>query len=125
MKREAVIVDVLRTTFGKRGGALANWHPADLLGFALTNLLGGLGSDFHASPHFVGAVGGAGVLFAGIAGCLVFPLIDRLLPLRYLYLTIGVVGALFTLSLLLLPRTPLAFATALIDAVAAQNPSKP
>ena len=82
--------------------------------FALTNLLGGLGSDFRASAHFVGAVGGAGVLFAGIAGCLVFPLIDRLLPLRYLYLAIGVVGALFTLMLLLLPRTPLAFATALI-----------
>jgi PAT family beta-lactamase induction signal transducer AmpG len=82
--------------------------------FALVNLFGGLGSDFHASAHFVGAVGGAGVLFAGIAGCLVFPLIDRLLPLRYLYLTIGVIGALFTLTLLLLPRTPLAFATALI-----------
>jgi MFS transporter, PAT family, beta-lactamase induction signal transducer AmpG len=82
--------------------------------FALTNLLGGLGSDFRASPHFVGAVGGAGVLFAGIAGCLVFPLIDRLLPLRYLYLAIGVVGAVFTLGLVLLPRTPLTFATALI-----------
>jgi MFS transporter, PAT family, beta-lactamase induction signal transducer AmpG len=82
--------------------------------FALTNLLGGLGSDFGASTHFVGAMGGAGVLCAGIAGCMVFPLIDRLLPLRYLYLTIGVVGALFTLALLLLPRTPLAFATALI-----------
>ena len=37
--REPVIVDVVRTTFGKRGGALANWHPADLLGFALTTLL--------------------------------------------------------------------------------------
>lgn len=82
--------------------------------FALVNLLGGLGSDFRASAHFVGAVGGAGVLFAGIAGCLVFPLIDRLLPLRYLYIAIGVVGALFTLALLLLPRTPLAFAAALI-----------
>jgi len=82
--------------------------------FALTNLLGGLGSDFRASAHFVGAVGGAGVLFAGIAGCLIFPLIDRLLPLRYLYLAIGVIGALFTLGLLLLPRTPLTFATALI-----------
>ena len=82
--------------------------------FALTNLLGGLGSEFRASAHFVGAVGGAGVLFAGIAGCLIFPLIDRLLPLRYLYLAIGVVGAVFTLSLLLLPRIPLTFATALI-----------
>ncbi len=45
MTREAVIVDVLRTTFGKRGGALANWHPADLLGFALTNLLERTGVD--------------------------------------------------------------------------------
>ena len=82
--------------------------------FSLVNLLSGLGSDFGASAHFVGAVGGAGVLFAGIAGCLVFPLIDRLLPLRYLYLTIGIVGAFFTLTLMLLPRTPLAFAIALI-----------
>ncbi len=45
MTREAVIVDVLRTTFGKRGGALANWHPADLLGFALANLLERTGVD--------------------------------------------------------------------------------
>jgi len=82
--------------------------------FSLVNLLGGLGSDFRASAHFVGAVGGAGVLFAGIAGCLIFPLIDKLLPLRYLYLIIGVVGALFTLALMLLPRTPLTFAVALI-----------
>ena len=34
-----MVVDVLRTTFGKRGGALEHWHPADLLGFALTSLL--------------------------------------------------------------------------------------
>src|SRR5580693_895701 len=43
--REPVIVDVVRTTFGKRGGALANWHPADLLGFALTTLLERTGVD--------------------------------------------------------------------------------
>jgi len=82
--------------------------------FALVNLLGGLGSDFGATPHFVGAVGGVGVLVAGIAGCLVFPLVRGLLPLRFLYLAIGMVGAAFTLSLILLPRTPWAFATALI-----------
>src|SRR5262249_37564236 len=82
--------------------------------FALVNVLGGIGSDFHASAHFVGAVGGAGVLLAGIAGCLIFRVVDRLLPLRYLYLAIGVVGALFTLTLLLMPRTPLVFAAALI-----------
>src|SRR6202035_1617408 len=43
--REPVIVDVVRTAFGKRGGALANWHPADLLGFALTSLLERTGVD--------------------------------------------------------------------------------
>lgn len=45
MSREAVIVDTLRTTFGKRGGALANWHPADLLGFALSELVTRSGVD--------------------------------------------------------------------------------
>ena len=37
--REPVIVDVVRTTFGKRNGSLANWHPADLLAFALRALV--------------------------------------------------------------------------------------
>jgi acetyl-CoA acyltransferase len=37
--REAVIVDTTRTFFGKRGGALATWHPADLLGFTIKELL--------------------------------------------------------------------------------------
>jgi PAT family beta-lactamase induction signal transducer AmpG len=82
--------------------------------FSLVNLLGGLGRDFHASSHFVGLVGGAGVVFGGIAGCLIFPLIDRLLPLRFLFLAIGAVGALFTLTLIVLPRTPATFALALI-----------
>ena len=44
-ERDAVIVDVVRTTMGKRGGALANWHPADLLGFALTSLVERTGID--------------------------------------------------------------------------------
>jgi len=43
--REPVIVDVLRTTFGKRGGALANWHPVDLLAFALSALVERTGVD--------------------------------------------------------------------------------
>ena len=82
--------------------------------FALVNLLAGLGADFHASTRFVGLIGGAGVLVAGVVGSLIFPLIDRLLPLRYLFLAVGVVGAAFTLILLLLPRAPMTFATALI-----------
>jgi acetyl-CoA acyltransferase len=43
--REAVIVDTVRTAFGKRNGALANWHPADLLGFTLNNLVERTGID--------------------------------------------------------------------------------
>jgi acetyl-CoA acyltransferase len=43
--RDAVIVDVVRTTMGKRGGALANWHPTDLLGFTLRTLLDRTGVD--------------------------------------------------------------------------------
>ena len=82
--------------------------------FSLTNFLGGIGDDFHASTHFVSVVGGGGVLLGGIAGCLAFLLIDRLLPLRLLYLAIGVVGSLFTLALMLLPRTPPVFAVAFI-----------
>jgi acetyl-CoA acetyltransferase family protein len=37
--REAVIVDVARTAIGKRNGALANWHPTDLLGFCLRHII--------------------------------------------------------------------------------------
>jgi PAT family beta-lactamase induction signal transducer AmpG len=82
--------------------------------FSLTNFLSGLGNDFHASPHFVGLVAGAGVLLGGVCGCLLFPLIDRSMPLRLLYLAIGLVGSMFTLALLLLPHTPATFALALI-----------
>lgn len=44
-KREAVIVDVVRTAFGKRNGALAGWHPTDLLGFTLKKLIERCGVD--------------------------------------------------------------------------------
>jgi len=43
--REAVVVDVVRTAFGKRGGALAGWHPSDLLGFTLAALVERTGVD--------------------------------------------------------------------------------
>ena len=43
--RDAVVVDVVRTTLGKRGGALSGWHPADLLGFALGSLVERTGVD--------------------------------------------------------------------------------
>lgn len=82
--------------------------------FSLTNFLGGLGNAFHASPGFVGVVAGAGVAAGGVAGCLLFPPVSRLMPMRLLYLTIGAVGAVFTFGLILLPHTPLTFAIALI-----------
>jgi MFS transporter, PAT family, beta-lactamase induction signal transducer AmpG len=82
--------------------------------FSLTNFLSGLGEDFHASSHFVGLVGGSGVLAAGIVGCFIFPLVEDLLPTRLLYLAIGAAGAIFTLGLILLPHTPATFAVALI-----------
>jgi acetyl-CoA acyltransferase len=43
--REAVIVDVVRTAFGKRKGALSGWHPTDLLGFTLRSLVERTGVD--------------------------------------------------------------------------------
>jgi acetyl-CoA acetyltransferase family protein len=45
VSREAVIVDTIRTPIGKRKGALANWHPTDLLGFALNALIDRTGID--------------------------------------------------------------------------------
>ena len=52
--REAVIVDVVRTTFGKRNGALAHWHPVDLLAFALTQLVDRTGVDPERVDDVIG-----------------------------------------------------------------------
>jgi PAT family beta-lactamase induction signal transducer AmpG len=80
--------------------------------FALTNQLGGVARDFHASDAFVSRMGGAVLSFAGAAVCLLLPVLARWVKPLPLYLTIGTVGSLFTLGLLLLPRTPAAFAIA-------------
>lgn len=42
---EAVIVDAIRTPLGKRGGALADWHPADLAAETLKSLAERTGLD--------------------------------------------------------------------------------
>ncbi|HXX91602.1 MAG TPA: thiolase family protein [Acidimicrobiales bacterium] len=52
--REAVIVDTLRTAFGKRGGALSGWHPVDLLAFALSNLVERTGLDPERVDDVIG-----------------------------------------------------------------------
>jgi PAT family beta-lactamase induction signal transducer AmpG len=82
--------------------------------FALTNQLGGVSADFHASPAFVGRMGGAVLSLAGAAACLLLPLLARSIKPLPLYLLIGTVGSLFTLLLLLLPRTPITFAIAFL-----------
>ncbi len=53
-ERDAVIVDVMRTTMGKRGGALSNWHPVDLLGFALNTLVERTGIEPETVDDVIG-----------------------------------------------------------------------
>lgn len=82
--------------------------------FSLTNFLGSRGDDFHASPAFVGLIGGIGVTAGSLVGCLVFPALSRIMPLRPLYLSVGVIGAIGTLGLALLPLEPRSYALILI-----------
>ena len=63
--RDAVIVDTVRTPIGKRKGALAGWHPTDLLGHALQALLERTGLD----PERVDDVIGGNVTQVGEQGC--------------------------------------------------------
>jgi len=49
-----VIVDTLRTPIGRRKGQLSGWHPADLLGFALSELLDRSGVDPERVDDVVG-----------------------------------------------------------------------
>jgi PAT family beta-lactamase induction signal transducer AmpG len=82
--------------------------------FALTNILGSLGGDYGASEEFVGVVGGAGQLIAGVIGSLLMPLfLTRTAP-KTLYLCVGFAGALFTLLLIGLPHTMPVYGLAVI-----------
>ncbi|HWL65261.1 MAG TPA: thiolase family protein, partial [Actinomycetota bacterium] len=45
MAREAVIVEAVRTPLGKRNGKLKDWHPVDLLGVTLKELIERSGVD--------------------------------------------------------------------------------
>lgn len=89
--------------------------------FALTNTLGGLGGDYHASEGLVSAIGGAAGIGAGLIGSLLVPPLARRAPARALYLGIGFLGAVFTLSLVIAPRTPTLFAIALTGQDIAQS----
>lgn len=45
MARQAVIVEAVRTPLGKRGGKLSGWHPVDLLGHSLSEIVARSGID--------------------------------------------------------------------------------
>jgi PAT family beta-lactamase induction signal transducer AmpG len=82
--------------------------------FALTNALGAWSDSFHAPASLVSIISGFGIIFGSIIGCALVPFLARKAPLRPLYLSIGVVGAIFTASLLLAPRVPWAFGLAFV-----------
>ena len=82
--------------------------------FALTNTLGGLGRDFKTSENLVGILGGAGAAVAGVFGSLMIPQLSKAIAPRPLYLWVGGIGAVFTLSLVFLPHNPATFGLAML-----------
>jgi PAT family beta-lactamase induction signal transducer AmpG len=82
--------------------------------FALTNTLGGLGGDYHASEQLVGVVFGAGIAAAGVVGSLAVPLLTRRASPLWVYIGVGATGAALTLLNLVLPHTTPVFVWAAI-----------
>ncbi|HWE46861.1 MAG TPA: MFS transporter [Caulobacteraceae bacterium] len=89
--------------------------------FALTNTLGGLGRDYSASEKFVAGVGGFGVTIAGLFGSLLIMPIGKRVEARKFYLSVAAIGAVFTLSLIFMPHTPLFFGVAVVGQNVAQS----
>jgi MFS transporter, PAT family, beta-lactamase induction signal transducer AmpG len=81
--------------------------------FSLTNVLGGVGSDFSASQRTVSLFAGVGTVLAGLVGSFLLAPLAKRFPLRPLYLGIGIAGGLFTLTQLALPRAPWSFGLAI------------
>src|ERR1041385_8257917 len=65
MTREAVIVECARSAFGKRKGALAGWHPTDLLGLVLRTMI----ERNDLDPSLIDDVVGGCVTQSGEQGC--------------------------------------------------------
>jgi len=82
--------------------------------FALTNVVGGLGRDFSTAEEMVSLLLGFGGLFAGIVGSLAMPLIERRVAPRSLYLWLGLIGAIGSVLIIALPRSPLSFSIAVL-----------
>jgi PAT family beta-lactamase induction signal transducer AmpG len=110
----AFFADVVRLLRNREVWFAAVLFVAPCATFSLTNLLGGLGGDFSASPRQVGILGGAATAIAGVCGSFLLPTLAKRMRLRPLYLAIGVVGSLYTLGVLALPRDVTAFALAVV-----------
>lgn len=81
--------------------------------FALINTLSALANDFGTSEGTAATILGLGASLPA-AGSLLIPALARYVALRPLYLLIGSVGALFTLTLIVLPHGPVTFALAVV-----------
>ena len=61
----------------------------------------------------ISLAGGLGTFIPGVVGCALFPIFARRLPLRFFYLANGIIGSVFTPSLLALPHATSTFALAM------------
>ena len=89
--------------------------------FTLTNAFGGLGADFHASDGLVSVANGIGAVLIGLGASLTARLILKRFEAPLAYISVGVLGAVFTLTLLALPHTPLTYILAVLGENAAQS----
>jgi PAT family beta-lactamase induction signal transducer AmpG len=89
--------------------------------FTLTNAFGGLGPDFRASDGLVSLANGFGAVLIGLGASLLARLILKRFAAPLTYLSIGVLGAAFTLALLALPHTPSTYILAVLGENAAQS----
>jgi len=89
--------------------------------FSLTNAFGGMGPDFHASDSLVGVANGIGSVLIGLGASLLARLILKRFAAPLAYLSIGVLGAAFTLALVALPHTPSTYVLAVLGENAAQS----
>jgi MFS transporter, PAT family, beta-lactamase induction signal transducer AmpG len=89
--------------------------------FTLTNAFGGLGGDFRASGGLVSVANGLGAVLIGVGASLLARLILKWASAPLAYLSVGVLGAAFTLALLTLPHTPLTYVLAVLGENAAQS----
>jgi PAT family beta-lactamase induction signal transducer AmpG len=89
--------------------------------FSLTNAFGGMGPDFHASDGVVSVANGLGAVLIGLGASLLARLVLKRFSAPLVYLSIGALGAAFTLALLPLPHTPLTYILAVLGENAAQS----